>query len=195
MRQVEGTVPVLLEVAVPQRDAWGGSIFLLFLLFLAIGSSTFLAAETSPLDHAKATARVAPPPKISSKSLDPVRQKGSNLADCAPSAEPAKHREATTISPASPDAPANNNDDASSPTASDLTVRLPSHEELEKDEIRLPADAQAGAVDGNQDKEKFHVGLKDKDKESEPANGAPGSPAQCSLPSTTQSVTGSPTPH
>jgi hypothetical protein len=189
-------VPVLLKVAVPRRHAWDGSIFLL-LFVLVVGSSTRLAAETSPLDHSKPTASVAPPPNLGSpKGLDATKQKGSDSAACPPAAEPGKDGDATAITPTHRDAAGDNdNEDASSPSASDLTVRLPPHEELEKDGIRLPADAPAGAAGVSQDKEEFQVGLKDKDKDKEsvPANAA-GSPAQCSVPSATTSAAGSPAP-
>jgi len=196
MRQAKGKVPVSFT-AVPRQGAWRGAPISLLLFLLASGSSALLAAEASPLDHPKPTASVAPPATINrAEALSPVKQKGQDQVVCAPSAGTATKSENTTTTPASPNAAVNeNNSDASSPNPSDLTVKLPGHEDLEKDEIQLPADVQVGAGNGSGDKETFRVELKDKDKESEPANAAAGSPAQCSVPSTPQSGTGSPAPH
>jgi len=197
MRQAKGKVPVSFAV-VPRQGAWDGPpILLLLLLFLlASGAPALLAGETSPLDRSKPAASVVPPPTINrAQALSPVKQKGQDQVVCAPSAGTAGKGE-NTRTPANPDATVNdNNSDASSPNPSDLTVKLPVHEDLDKDEIQLPADVQAGAGNASGDKETFRVGLKEKDKESEPANAAAGSPAQCSLPSTPQSGTGSPAPH
>ena len=201
MGQAKGAVSVWCRVAVSQRRACHSFMLptyclLLLVLLLTLGLPATLAAETLPLDHDK-PASVAPPTNLGNRTLHAAAHKESDPAQCSP-AEPAKAGESIKIAAPNPDATVkNNNKDASSRHASDLSVKLPAHEELQKDEIRLPADTQAGAEDVNQDKERLQVGLKDRandDRESEPENAVPGSPAQCTLPSA-QSGTGLPVPH
>jgi len=191
MREVEGTLSVSLQVAVPQRRAWFGlaAVLLLFLFFC----SAILVAETSPLDHSKPTASVAPPSKVSSpKALDTKDAKGSDPAACPPSAGAANNGHGSPAGTKEGD-----RQDASSTGAGDLSVKLPAHEQLEKDEIRIPADVQP---DKDKDTEGLQVGLKDRDKDKDkdeeyaPANAA-GSPAQCTLPDATQPAPEAPDPH
>ena len=197
MGQAKGTVSVWCRVAVSQRRACHSFMLSTYcLLLLTLGLPATLAAETLPLDHDK-PASVAPPTKLGNRTPDEAKQKALDPAQCSPSAEPGKAGDSIRIAAPNPDATVKNNKDANSRHASDLSVKLPAHEELQKDEIRLPADTQGGAEDVNQDKERLQVGLKDRadeDRESEPENAVPGSPAQCTLPSA-QSGTGSPVPH
>ena len=194
MRQIEGMVMVWIKRAVPKKNARVGIGFLFFLQ--ALISATLVAAESAPLERAKPSASVAPPTISKLKAAEPVKQ---DPAACAPSTDPARAGSTLGSDAVSPETPANvNNEHASSSQANDLAVKLP-HEQLDKDEIRVPTDAQPGAGDSNQnadaDKGKLQVSLKETDeKDGEPASAA-GSPAQCTLPSATQSAGGSPTPH